>query len=156
MKLCSSRVPRDKRPRRWLRRIVSAGMREKEKGQIFISFTNDCTEVNQILPECKQGKQSQQGCKCLRFQSQVECKPNQPLWGQAMGHILLGPQVTCSSIYPQSYLKGQVQVTTSPIKAKKPLCYIPRTLVWERHLWITLLQNAHLFSTLSHFVFQEQ
>lgn len=162
MKLCSARVPKGKRLRGWLRRIVSAGMREKEKGQIFISLTDNSTQVNQISPECEQGKQSLQGCKCPRFQSQVECKPKQPLWGQSLGHIFLRPWVTCSSIYPQSSLKGQAQVNTSPIKVRKPLClqkkklYIPRISVWERQLWITLLQNAHLFSTLSYFVFLEQ
>lgn len=55
--------------------------------------------------------------------------PKQPLWGQSLGHIFLGPWVPrISSIYPQSSLKGQAQVTTSPIKVRKPLC----------------LQNIHL------------
>ena len=39
-----------------------------------------------------------------------------------MGHIFLQPRVTCNYIYPQSSLKGQAQVNTSPVKVRKPLC----------------------------------
>lgn len=45
-----------------------------------------------------------------------------------MGHIFLRPWVTCSSIYPQSSLKGQAQVNTSPIKVRKPLCLQKKTV----------------------------